>query len=324
MARMVRASVLVLREQAYVEAAVIVGGRFWRTDPSEKEYQGNYGDDIGRLTFDLVELSRRVPWEVAVLDYNMPGKNGLELIKELRQRYPGRAVLILSMYPEDRYAVRALKAGAAGYLTKESAPEELVSAIRKVAGGGRYVTPTLGEKLALELEDNRGKPLHETLSDREYQVMWMIASGKTVRQIADELGGDSELAEHIKVLTRTHQSMIWSRQRQTNALRSMLREFYPAALTAFPELNHSDALAVLASAPTPSLGRQLSISKIAAALRRGDRPGPPVAATPEATDRQRAPRTSRPGTRHRRHHRRRWDQRHPRADTPARKTPSFR
>ena len=136
---------------------------------------------------EVVELSRRVPWEVAVLDYNMPGKNGLELIKELRQRYPGRAVLVLSMYPEDRYAVRALKAGAAGYLTKESAPEELVSAIRKVAGGGRYVTPTLGEKLALELEDNRGKPLHETLSDREYQVMWMIASGKTVRQIADEL-----------------------------------------------------------------------------------------------------------------------------------------
>jgi two-component system, NarL family, invasion response regulator UvrY len=133
---------------------------------------------------EVVELSRRVPWEVAVLDYNMPGKNGLELIKELRQRYPGRAVLVLSMYPEDRYAVRALKAGAAGYLTKESAPEELVSAIRKVAGGGRYVTPTLGEKLALELEDNRGKPLHETLSDREYQVMWMIASGKTVRQIA--------------------------------------------------------------------------------------------------------------------------------------------
>jgi len=136
---------------------------------------------------EVVEISRRVPWEVAVLDYNMPGKSGLELIKELRQRYPGRALLVLSMYPEDRYAVRALKAGAAGYLTKESAPEELVSAIRKVAGGGRYVTPTLGEKLALELEDNRGKPLHETLSDREYQVMWMIASGKTVRQIADEL-----------------------------------------------------------------------------------------------------------------------------------------
>jgi len=136
---------------------------------------------------EVVDLSKRIAWDVAVLDYNMPGKSGLELIKELRQRYPGRAVLILSMYPEDRYAVRALRAGAAGYLTKESAPEELVSAIRKVAGGGRYVTPTLGEKLALELEDNRGKPLHETLSDREYQVMWMIASGKTVRQIAGEL-----------------------------------------------------------------------------------------------------------------------------------------
>ena len=135
---------------------------------------------------EVVELSRRVPWEVAVLDYNMPGKNGLELIKELRQRYPGRAVLVLSMYPEDRYAVRALKAGAAGYLTKESAPEELVSAIRKVAGGGRYVTPTLGEKLALELEDNRGKPLTRrsptaSTSDVDDRL------GQAVRQIADEL-----------------------------------------------------------------------------------------------------------------------------------------
>ena len=136
---------------------------------------------------EVVELSRRVPWEVAVLDYNMPGKGGVELIKELRQRYPGRALLVLSMYPEDRYAVRALKAGAAGYLTKETAAEELVSAIRKVAEGGRYVTPSLGEKLALELEDRRGKPVHERLSDREYQVMWLIASGKTVGEIAQNL-----------------------------------------------------------------------------------------------------------------------------------------
>ena len=113
--------------------------------------------------------------------------NGVEVLKRLKRKVPCLPVLMFSMYREDQYAVRALKAGAAGYLTKESAPEELVSAIRKVAGGGRYVTPTLGEKLALELEDNRGKPLHETLSDREYQVMWMIASGKTVRQIADEL-----------------------------------------------------------------------------------------------------------------------------------------
>ena len=101
-------------------------------------------------------------------------------ITSRRRSLPGWTVIAAS-------SKRSFQAGAAGYLTKESAPEELVSAIRKVAGGGRYVTPTLGEKLALELEDNRGKPLHETLSDREYQVMWMIASGKTVRQIADEL-----------------------------------------------------------------------------------------------------------------------------------------
>jgi len=122
-----------------------------------------------------------------VLDYNMPGRSGLELVKDLRHRFPGRAVLILSMYPEDRYAVRALKAGAAGYVTKDSAPEELVNAIRKVANGGKYVSPALAERLASALESDGGKLLHETLSDREYQVMWMIASGKTVRQIADSL-----------------------------------------------------------------------------------------------------------------------------------------
>ncbi len=136
---------------------------------------------------EVVELSRRVAWDVAVLDYNMPGRSGLELVKDLRHRFPGRAVLILSMYPEDRYAVRALKAGAAGYVTKDSAPEELVNAIRKVAKGGKYVSPALAERLASALESDGGKLLHETLSDREYQVMWMIASGKTVRQIADSL-----------------------------------------------------------------------------------------------------------------------------------------
>jgi len=97
-------------------------------------------------------------------------------------------VLILSMYPEDTYAVRALKAGASGYLTKESAPEDLVAAIRKVAAGGKYVTPALGERLALDLEDSRGAPTHEMLSDREYQIMWMIVSGKALTQIGQELG----------------------------------------------------------------------------------------------------------------------------------------
>lgn len=136
---------------------------------------------------EALDLSRRVEWDVAVLDYNMPDSTGLDLVKQLHQEFPRKPVLILSMYPEDRHAVRVLKAGAAGYLTKETAPEELVRAIRKVAEGGRYVTPALGEKLALELEDKGSRPLHETLSDREYQITWLIASGKTGREIAREL-----------------------------------------------------------------------------------------------------------------------------------------
>lgn len=137
---------------------------------------------------EVMDLCGRVAWDVAVLDYQMPGKNGLELVKELRHRFPGRSVLILSMYPEDTYAVRALKAGASGYLTKESAPQDLVAAIRKVAAGGKYITPALGERLALDLEDSHSTPTHESLSDREYQIMWMIVSGKALTQIGQELG----------------------------------------------------------------------------------------------------------------------------------------
>lgn len=136
---------------------------------------------------EVLELSQSVDWDIAVLDYNMPGRTGLELVKELRQRFPGRPVLILSMYPEERYALRALKAGAAGYITKESAPGELVSAIRKVAKGGKYVSATLGERLAQELGGDNERPVHELLSDREYQIMWMIASGKTVGEVAGQL-----------------------------------------------------------------------------------------------------------------------------------------
>jgi DNA-binding NarL/FixJ family response regulator len=136
---------------------------------------------------EVVEISKRVEWDVAVLDYNMPGRTGLELVKELKQRHPGRPVLILSMYPEERYALRALKAGAAGYITKESASGELVNAIRKVAKGGRYVSTSLGERLAQELAGDSERPVHERLSDREYQIMWMIASGKTVGEVAEQL-----------------------------------------------------------------------------------------------------------------------------------------
>lgn len=136
---------------------------------------------------EAVELSGHVAWEVAVVDYNMPGKGGVDLVKELRRRYPQRPVLVLSMYPEDQYALRVLKAGAAGYLTKESASEELVKAIRKVAKGGRFVSAALGERLAQELAGDGDQPLHRKLSDREYQIMWLIASGKTVGEIATQL-----------------------------------------------------------------------------------------------------------------------------------------
>jgi len=117
----------------------------------------------------------------------MPGRGGVDLVKELRRRYPNRPVLVLSMYPEDQYALRALKAGAAGYLTKESATEDLVNAIRKVAKGGRFVSAALGERLAQELAGGGDQPLHQRLSDREYQIMWLIASGKTAGEIAEQL-----------------------------------------------------------------------------------------------------------------------------------------
>jgi len=136
---------------------------------------------------EVLDLVRKQAWDVVVLDIAMPGRGGLDVLKEIKPEYPQLPVLILSMHPEDQYAIRALKAGAAGYLTKESAPEELVKAIRKVLAGGKYVSASLAEKLALALEADDQKPPHETLSDREYQVMCLIASGKTVGEIADEL-----------------------------------------------------------------------------------------------------------------------------------------
>ncbi len=126
-------------------------------------------------------------YDVVVLDIAMPGMSGLDVLKELRVERPDLPVLILSMYPEEQYAIRVLKAGASGYLTKETATHELITAIRKVSQGKRYISPTFAEKLALNLERMEGRALHESLSDREYQVMCMIASGKTVKEIAEIL-----------------------------------------------------------------------------------------------------------------------------------------
>ncbi len=125
--------------------------------------------------------------DVVLLDISMPGRDGLEVLRELKQQKPKLPVLILSMYPEEHYAVRVLRGGASGYLTKSSAPDELISAIRKVASGRKYISATLAERLTYELDRDSDRFVHEVLSDREYQVMHMIATGKSVKEIAEEL-----------------------------------------------------------------------------------------------------------------------------------------
>lgn len=134
---------------------------------------------------EVLDLARTESWDVILLDISMPGRDGLDVLRELHHTYPNVRALVLSMYPEEQYAVRALKLGAWGYLTKDSAPEELPKAIDKVMEGGKYISPALAEKLAFDLGAHNEGP--ETLSHREYQVMRMIASGKTVKQIAEEL-----------------------------------------------------------------------------------------------------------------------------------------
>lgn len=135
---------------------------------------------------ELLRLVEQDAWDIVVLDITLSDRNGLDILKDLKLQHPKLPVLILSMHSEDQFAVRSLKAGASGYMTKENVPEELVKAIKKVLGGGRYVSATLAEKLAFEL-DGQDRPPHETLSDREYQVLRMIASGRTVTEIAEEL-----------------------------------------------------------------------------------------------------------------------------------------
>lgn len=136
---------------------------------------------------EVLEFVRARECDVVLLDLSMPGKDGLDTLKELRLAKPQLPVLILSVYPEDQYAVRLLRAGASGYLTKESAPEELVAAIRKVSRHGRYVSASLAERLASMLDPTDDRPPHEHLSDREYRVMIMIASGRTVGEVANSL-----------------------------------------------------------------------------------------------------------------------------------------
>lgn len=137
--------------------------------------------------FELIEKIQEGNYDVVLLDISMPGKDGLETLKDVKRIKPRLPVLIFTVYPEDQYAVRLLKAGAAGYLNKECEPEELIEAIHRVAMGRKYVSENLAEILAQKIEETSSVPLHESLSDREFQVLCMIASGRTIKQIAEEL-----------------------------------------------------------------------------------------------------------------------------------------
>lgn len=125
--------------------------------------------------------------DVALLDISMPGKSGIDALKQIKEAAPHLPVLILSMYPEEQYAVRLIRGGAAGYMTKESAPQALVEAIRRVASGKKYISPSVAEMLADEVGGGTGGPLHASLSDREYQILLKLASGKTVSGVAEEM-----------------------------------------------------------------------------------------------------------------------------------------
>jgi two-component system invasion response regulator UvrY len=137
-----------------------------------------------------MELLKKIndeKWDIIISDLSMPGRSGLEVLKQVKQDQPKLPVLILSMHPEDQYAIRVLKAGASGYLTKESAPDELVKAVRHILNGRKYITESIAEKLASGINIENSESLHTTLSDREFSVLKLIASGKTVSEVAEIL-----------------------------------------------------------------------------------------------------------------------------------------
>jgi DNA-binding NarL/FixJ family response regulator len=160
---------------------------------------------------EILDKARNQEFDVIVLDITMPGMMGLDVLKQLKSEKPELPVLILSMHPEEQYAIRVLRAGASGYLTKGSAPDKLTEAIRKLYRGGRYVSSSLAERLAAELGGDLTKLPHQTLSDREYQVMCLIASGKTVTQVAEQL------ALSVKTVSTYRTRILEKMRMQSNA-----------------------------------------------------------------------------------------------------------
>ena len=169
---------------------------------------------------EALELMRSTGVDVVILDLSMPGLSGLETVKKIKQDCPRVPILVLSMHPEEQYAVRVMRSGAAGYLTKDSAPEELVAAVRSIAHGHKYVTSTLAEQLALELERGSDRPPHEALSDREYQVMLLMAEGLRGQDIAERL------TLSVKTVSTYRARLLHKMNMSTNAelIRYALRE----------------------------------------------------------------------------------------------------
>jgi two-component system, NarL family, invasion response regulator UvrY len=172
-------------------------------------------ESIPNLTFgeapsgkEALRRARSEPWDVVLLDISLPDRSGLDVLKELRREYPALPVLVLSMHPEEQFAVRVLRAGAAGYVTKRTATKDLTAAVKKVLGGGKYVSADLAERLAGEIESGTSKAPHETLSDREYQVFRMLAMGKTVKEIGEELSLTPQTVS-------THRSRILEKMKMT-------------------------------------------------------------------------------------------------------------
>ncbi len=162
------------------------------------------GDD-----HEILEKLGQTQYDLILLDISMPGQSGVEILKQIKSFKPEQAVLILSMHPESQYALRVLRLGASGYIVKESTPEELIAAVKKVANGGKYISATLTEELVSRLDSHFTAPRHEQLSDREYQVMIMLARGNTLREIAGDLSLSPKTIStyrsriHAKMNTRT-------------------------------------------------------------------------------------------------------------------------
>jgi DNA-binding NarL/FixJ family response regulator len=149
-------------------------------------FPGAFIEDVGDAE-DLVKQVIKSEWDVVISDLNMPGRSGLDALVQIKQIKPTLPVLILSIHPEDQYAIRVLKAGASGYLSKDMAPDELVNAVKKVMLGKKYISAAVAEKLTSSFDDDQDKLLHENLSDREFDVLKMLATGKSVSDIAELL-----------------------------------------------------------------------------------------------------------------------------------------